>query len=75
VIVEISVVSPYFPYVEINRHLQMVLKRLIRVLCHLFTLGPLGMEARRFTGTLGDSLYLRDEDLETEDYHAILQKM
>jgi|GEM_PF-4533949 len=42
----------------------------VRALCRLFTLGPLGEEARRFTGYLTPFLFLRDDDLSTRDYRT-----
>ena len=61
-------------YIEINRCLTSVLERLIRAICRLFTFGPLGGEAERFSGTLGDFLYLTDDDLGIRDYGKILSK-
>ena len=55
-------------YKDINRRIVGNVERLVRALCRLFTLGPLGEEAGRYCGTLNDFLNLRDSDLGTKNY-------
>lgn len=59
-------------YRKLNRKFQVVLERFIRALCHLFTLGPISEEGKRFTGILGNFLFLRNEDLGSRDYRELL---
>jgi len=59
-------------YSEINLHLQITLERYVRALCHLFTLGPFSKQGRQFTGVIGDSLFLRDDQLGTRNYGKLL---
>jgi len=61
-------------YIEINKYLVSALERLIRAICHLFTFGPLGDEAKRFSGTLGDFLYLADDALGANGYRNVSSK-
>jgi hypothetical protein len=46
------------------------IERFTRALCRLFTLGPLGPEARVCTPYVTPFLFLRDTDLATRDYRA-----
>jgi hypothetical protein len=59
-------------YEAINMRLQVTLERYFRALCHLFTLGPISEEGKRFTGAIGDFLFLRDDQLGTRDYGQLL---
>jgi hypothetical protein len=59
-------------YEAINLRLQVTLEKYFRALCHLFTLGPISDEGRRFTGVIGDFLFLRDDQLGTRDYGQLL---
>jgi len=56
----------------INLRLQVTLERYLRALCHLFTLGPISEQGRRFTGVIGDFLFLPDDQLGTRDYGQLL---
>jgi hypothetical protein len=60
-------------YEAINLKLQVALERYFRALCHLFTLGPISEQGRRFTGVIGDFLFLRDDQLGTRDYGQLLR--
>ena len=59
-------------YEAINLRLQVTLERYFRALCHLFTLGPISEEGQRFTGVIGDFLFLRDDQLGARDYGELL---
>lgn len=61
-------------YTIINLRLQVTLERYFRALCHLFTLSPISEEGRRFTGAIGDFLFLRDDQLGTRDYGQLLRR-
>jgi len=55
---------------EIGRELVSRLERVVRALCRLFTLGPLGSEAKACTGYIDPFLFLMDEDLGKRDYRG-----
>ncbi len=57
---------------EITRHFVIIFERLTRALTRLFTLGPLGDEARRYLGYVKLFLFLKDEDLGTRTYRQEL---
>jgi len=59
-------------YSAINLQLQVTLERYFRALCHLFTLSPISEQGRRFSGVIGDFLFLRDDQLGTRDYSELL---
>lgn len=58
-------------YKEINRKIISKLERFARALARQFTLGDLGQEARKYTGTILPFLNLRDDELGQTDYHNL----
>jgi hypothetical protein len=55
-------------YEAISREFVGRIEVLARALCRLFTLGPLGEDAQRYTAYLRPFLFLRDGDLAKRDY-------
>lgn len=53
---------------EINREFVSRIEVLVRALCRLFTLGPLGDRSKEYTAYLGPFLDLRDDELGKCDY-------
>jgi hypothetical protein len=52
----------YF-YPVVGRHVAALIDRYVRAVVRMWTLGPLGHEARRFSGSISSFLFLRDDQL------------
>lgn len=55
---------------EIGREFVSRFEQVVRALCRLFTLGPLGSEAKACTGYIDSFLFLMDGDLGKRDYRG-----
>ncbi|RJQ54070.1 MAG: hypothetical protein C4521_04245 [Actinobacteria bacterium] len=54
---------------EVAREFVSSFERTARALCRLFTLGPLGDEAKTYTAYVSPFLFLMDGELGKRDYH------
>jgi hypothetical protein len=55
---------------EVTKHIIIKLERFTRSICRQFTLGKLGNLGPRFTGYIGDFIYLQDKELGTINYNV-----